>query len=372
MHAVVVTFECLPVSMLGCYGNLRARTPRLDALATESVLFDACYAQDLSPGVEEHSALREELSAAGIRCVDWCGAAWDGAFDQGELSCVHVRWPAVLPPWNPPAELLAEGTPAITPAIWRDGLVAALGEEASQPLLKETETVGGISRAIRELTAADCLQEAAIQQHPEAAPLLRAIFAACVSELDRAFGKWLDDVIGPRIDDLLLIVMGRAGGLLVPHPPVQQGCPRVVDPVVRVPLLIRIPRSDQAGTRRSGIVRTRDVVPTLRQWLSGGEAPGTPDACSLWPLLTGETETIRRSTRFRCEGIGAGIRDERFSCLVPESLLSRPALETCDLASPVRPWLFVKPDDAWDMLDVSRQHPDEVERLVGELLAAEL
>ena len=43
MHAVVLSFDCLPVAWIGCYGNMSVRTPRLDALAAEGVRFTRAF-----------------------------------------------------------------------------------------------------------------------------------------------------------------------------------------------------------------------------------------------------------------------------------------------------------------------------------------
>ena len=48
MNAIVVTFDRLPVGLLGCYGNNWITTPNFDRLAAESVLFDNHFADSPS------------------------------------------------------------------------------------------------------------------------------------------------------------------------------------------------------------------------------------------------------------------------------------------------------------------------------------
>ena len=48
MNALVVTFDQLPLRMLGCYGNDWIATPHFDRLSAESVVFDAHFADATS------------------------------------------------------------------------------------------------------------------------------------------------------------------------------------------------------------------------------------------------------------------------------------------------------------------------------------
>lgn len=43
MDAIVLTFDCLPVGFLGCYGSERSATPAFDRLAAEGCVFAQCF-----------------------------------------------------------------------------------------------------------------------------------------------------------------------------------------------------------------------------------------------------------------------------------------------------------------------------------------
>ncbi|MHC4878296.1 MAG: alkaline phosphatase family protein [Planctomycetota bacterium] len=54
MRAVVLTFDRLPASLLGCYGNEWVETPGFDQLAAESTVFPCAFAELPGPASPEH------------------------------------------------------------------------------------------------------------------------------------------------------------------------------------------------------------------------------------------------------------------------------------------------------------------------------
>ena len=54
MKVVVLTFDRLPASLLGCYGNEWVETPHFDRLAAESTVFPAAFAEISGPANAEH------------------------------------------------------------------------------------------------------------------------------------------------------------------------------------------------------------------------------------------------------------------------------------------------------------------------------
>lgn len=44
-NVLLIVVDALRADMLGCYGNVEVRTPRIDELASRGVMFDKCYAQ---------------------------------------------------------------------------------------------------------------------------------------------------------------------------------------------------------------------------------------------------------------------------------------------------------------------------------------
>src|SRR5438105_1348483 len=54
-RAVVVSFDHLHLGYLGCYGNDWIETPHLDRLATNAVVFDRHYCENLDPAAANHA-----------------------------------------------------------------------------------------------------------------------------------------------------------------------------------------------------------------------------------------------------------------------------------------------------------------------------
>ncbi len=54
MKVVVLTFDRLPASLLGCYGNEWVETPHFDRLAAEAVVFPSAFAEIPGPASPEH------------------------------------------------------------------------------------------------------------------------------------------------------------------------------------------------------------------------------------------------------------------------------------------------------------------------------
>ena len=49
MNVVFIVIDSLRQDHIGCYGNSWIRTPRLDALAKESAVFERCHPESLPP-----------------------------------------------------------------------------------------------------------------------------------------------------------------------------------------------------------------------------------------------------------------------------------------------------------------------------------
>ena len=55
MNVIVLSFDRLPSRLLGCYGNALIETPGFDRLASESIVFDEHYAEDLRTDAASHA-----------------------------------------------------------------------------------------------------------------------------------------------------------------------------------------------------------------------------------------------------------------------------------------------------------------------------
>ena len=55
MKAVILTFDRLPISFLGCYGHSLVKTPNFDRLASRSIVYDQHYAENIDPAATAHA-----------------------------------------------------------------------------------------------------------------------------------------------------------------------------------------------------------------------------------------------------------------------------------------------------------------------------
>jgi len=366
MQAAVVTFDHLALAFLGCYGNTWIQTPRFDELAAGSVVFDACYgapaAADAFRGLP---ALASQLQSTGhFAAIHRCesNAAtdaqlrraiddWRQATAVGSPALLWLQNPGTESPWSADADQIAAyWQKSFPPQALPEALVAC----GAEPVESSVPPEAAIARALPQLQSQGWLSRDRRASTPLIGWLRRTIYAAAVATLDRWLGDILDLLDAPGREDTLLIVAAGAGDLTGPHAELSAGCPPLIDPLVHVPLLIRT-GSPADGTRRGGLVSTADLAPTLAQWFQFQHAGDDDDpARSLWPLLRDETHAIRDELLIGSPTTGWSLRTLAFACLCEPHSTSDESPEA--VADRVR--LFVKPDDAWETLNVAQQYPE--------------
>lgn len=365
MQAAVVTFDHLALAFLGCYGSLWQRTPRFDQLAAESVVFDQCYSGGAAaPGLLELAdQLRQQggtvcvqESVAGGRLddslrqaiINWCGAS---PCDPPGLLWLNNR--AIRSPWSAPLDRLNDAWRNVFDEDALDAALLACGCDVPDRSSSPEER---LAAALPRLTAQGVFDREACSATREFGQLRRVVYAAATSVLDDWLGEVLDLLMADCSQDRLVVVGAGRGDLTGPHSELSAGCPPLIDPLVHVPLLIRIGTAAD-GSRRRTLATVADVAPTLAEWFGLPPRPDERAARSLWPLLREESDSVRDELLIGSEAIGWCLRTPDFACICgPESLRTVRG----DRSEPAgdRAWLFVKPDDAWDTLNVAPQHPD--------------
>lgn len=357
MQAALVTFDHLAVAFLGCYGTTRIRTPHFDRFATGGVVFDQCYgtaegSRPLSGLLELTEGLQRAGGSAVIhRCADAAtgdaGAAaaiagWRRAADGAGPALLWLQSPGIADPWT--------ASPDRVFAAWQ----SAFPNHALSDALRECRFATGSSVDSETLLAAawpQVLSQGLCARDRPAASLAAGrlrwcAYAAAVSTLDQWFGQVLAHLSEAATSESLVIVASAAGDLTGPHAELAAGCPPLIAPLVQTPLLIRT-ASSSVGTRRNGLVSVTDLAPTLAAWFDIDHAGG---GHSLWPLLRDQSHVIRDELLIGSEAIGWSLRTREFACLARADELRD--------EFPDDVWLFVKPDDAWETLNVARQLPE--------------
>ena len=191
-----------------------------------------------------------------------------------------------------------------------------------------------------------------------------AMYAAYVTLIDRGLGRLLGNLREtPGWEQALLIVTAAAGQSLGEHAPVGAETNPLRSESLQTPLWIRLPGSDQGGTRRQALVQSIDVAPTLMEWFCGSaanvELPEAPVAGltgrSLLPL-------IRNQKISQHEWLIMGHGRAEWGIRTPEFFYVEPGDGNIETDDP-RAMLFEKPQDRWDQSDILSQYPQVADEL---------
>ncbi len=414
-RAVVISFDRLHAGYLGCYGNDWIETPNLDRLATESVVFDQHFCDNLAPAAANHAwwtgLSQFPLDEVRQRHIpSWIAALNSRGVRTGLVIESDGRGGGVVAP--PFGEVLTatgqdgfdvpeNDTPfARTVHKCSDWLRNPAGQDAGSLLWITSRGVPvpwvpprdfaelyldefGLSDGSDDEEEVDETEEFAARALPKGGPSLTgpdrsldwryaaAMYAAFVTLLDRWLGRLLATLeAGPGWESTLLIVTAGTGQPLGEHGPIEDESLPLRSESIQTPLWVRVPGSDQAGTRRQCLVQATDLAPTIWEWLCetdpgklSEEIPGQRiHGLSLLPWIRNEGIMPRPFVVLGKDRSEWGIRTPDFFY----SELGDRNQPTHDAAGK----LFEKPHDRWDQSDVLSQYPQVVEELQGTLRRA--
>ncbi|QDU36208.1 Sulfatase [Maioricimonas rarisocia] len=408
--AIVIAFDHLPVGFLGCYGAEQVATPQFDRIASAGMTFDFCYARrstldvptvDASPtpssGTDRNAPgeatprpeLQQLLKQDDMRAI---------VHDERDTHAATADIPEV-PEDLPLAGLLehchdfvsepsggnsllwlqARGVPAMHVPPCRvpvdtdrsfgidagDATVATCLEALYR--LQDPRRSDAPERHVATLRDAGLLQRGRLPESPALDRLNRALYAASVHALDACLASVRDALDVPPERQPLLIIAGMQGDSVARHPQLQDGCPPLVDEIVHVPLIVRPPGGLRLGQRSRALVQTSDIAATVRHWLvpdASSDFAAAPVGEQSQDLLRVFAGNFAERTAVLLEGTGGctGLRTPHYSLLVPGSTEETNQEPDRDAAR-----LFRKPQDVWDVLDVSSQEPEVVAELCEEL-----
>jgi arylsulfatase A-like enzyme len=437
---LLVVVDALRQDTLGCYGHPRVRTPNVDRLAREGVLFENAFTQapftwtsfgSLLTGKypRRHGLVRMAPGARMVPNVTLAsllesGRRRDGrqlsdsdylsaSFHTGTLSTGS----GLLQGFDLYYEEMAGHELVVTESAWSvfrsDLLLHVLRAKLAQ---KSGGDVAGTARAwlaehgrsrffamvhlYSTHTPYDPPEEfrrmyvdpayagplrAFYAEHREAIERgeaqpteadvahIRDLYYAGVSEADAALGGLLAELERLRaLDDTLVIVTADHGESLG-----EQGLwehNHMVQTNLRIPLVMRWPRSLPVGRRVAAAVDEIDVLPTVCDLL-GLELPevrdpahDTVDGASLLPVVRGEAQSVRPLS-FAENGLFLSAQDGRWKLIVPVDLLEPAAWARGVDARGARPTLFDLQGDGGELRDVLAEQRAEAERLVAALRA---
>src|SRR5262249_15327010 len=180
---------------------------------------------------------------------------------------------------------------------------------------------------------------------------LQRSYAGAVSYLDAGLGLLLKELEERRLlDDVLLIVTADHGLPLGEHGIVGLCRAWPHDELTHLPLLVRLPKAEQAGRRVLALTQPVDLMPTLLD--AFGLPPVPAHGHGMLPLARGTAEKVRD---YACTGLRVGGAVE-WALRSPEWAFLLPLRG--EAGEPQRaPQLYVKPDDRWELNDVIQHHP---------------
>jgi arylsulfatase A-like enzyme len=429
-RAVVLSFDQLHLGFLGCYGNDWMETPNLDRLATQGVVFDRHFAENVDPAAVNHAwwtgryqslvppdAQQDQetflpaLESAGVRTaliveadgrdsasvappfeevievrgVDRLGGE-EGETPFARLVIRAGEWlqeaageerPRLLwlksrgvpAPWLPPLEF---GDLYLDEFGLGEGAAAGEDDDGSDGPEDESD-----SAEKQELPAEDGPRAGPPSPEAEAALELkyaRALYAAYVSWLDRWTGKLLRTLeAAPGWDETLLIVTAGAGQGLGEHAPLAEKALLLRDELMHTLLIVRVPDGGHEGTRRAALVQTVDLPATLVDWFGVGRE-GASSAGAETVEGSGDKALAEKSllaiVRNECDAVRdfALLRTTDEWGLRTDDFLYVAPQDPEQMARHSAALLFEKPHDRWDHADVSSQYPHCVEELHARLL----
>jgi len=225
MNALVVTFDRLPLRMLGCYGNDWIATPHFDRLAVESVVFDAHFAdtteqtrpsdawwtgrhrlQSAPPSGGKPSGLGERLREAGVRTTLLAEAC-------GEESIpVPVDFDELANPVDSFAELVATAIQTIE--SFNDDVSPSLLWLKSQGV--PDDWMSPEESDAEPIEVVELLQKMAGSGFSSLTSaertLIRRVYGECVMELDESLSRLLEVCHSRGLLDDCLLIVAAAGG----------------------------------------------------------------------------------------------------------------------------------------------------------------
>lgn len=146
--------------------------------------------------------------------------------------------------------------------------------------------------------------------------LVRAGYAGECTLVDKWVGHLLNTLADrDLLDDTVVVFTADHGCMMGEQNQIHKGEDRLRNQVTQVPLLIRHPQGQAAGTRVGGLVQHQDILPTAFD-IMGLQWPGRANGESLWPLALEQRDSQREQilTQF---GWYASVRNSRWNYIAP-------------------------------------------------------
>ena len=335
MRTVLFLFEHLPACSLGCYGERNLATAEIDALASQSAVYENFLADPAEPSLLSH-LFQQNPQLIFVSGTDGDPVAIPGLVPVAALRPDDVPSADQLSHWlsGHDSPLLCIQIAPSTPLI---DDVSELAAHWPAPGVEISESAGASSENAQPFTASEILLLPEWKQK-----LLQ--HAAHVQRCDAMLSEWLEvleDVLAPDDVIILTALSGDESRLPEGH---ASWLKTIAEPVVHLPLVIhQVER--HCGRRFFEFTTIEDVVKLVLHFATGCPPGSLP---------------VRQTIRYE-SARARGVRTEHW--LIAEQQIGSEEPPEPEIR------LYAKPQDYWEMHDVSREFPDLIEtyRLTGTL-----
>jgi arylsulfatase A-like enzyme len=328
LNVLLYVVDTLRADQLRCYGGKRPISPRLDALARESVLFENAVASSpwtrpsivslfsgLTPrrhGVHERldrlpaelAILPSLLQRNGYRTAAFVSSAvitahfgFDRGFDvfrQEVKEAIEAKRPTSSWIDEQAFDWLARRDRGRPFFLYLHALDPHMPYTPPEPWRRRFAP--RVDRAAGSVEHVVALRDGRLSPTAREAEDLLALYDAEVAANDEAFGHLADRLRAAGLwDSTLVIFVSDHGEEFFDHGGWEHGA-TLYQELLHVPLIVKLPRGKAAGRRIAETVRQIDVLPTVLDLL-GTAAPPELEGRSLLPLLAEPAATAAVSRR---------------------------------------------------------------------------
>lgn len=322
---------------LSCYGDKNVKTPHLDGLATDGILFESAYVTQsvCSPsrgtiftGLMPHQNGQIGLATHKYGMFEQWPTSYSilqkAGYFTGLLGKTHVNPAAVVEDFvdyraitssnfgkkNLPA-YASKSAEFFKKAGDKPFFLTVNYPDAHHPLQNQVE-----GRPAKPLTPEEVGNIPYIGHENERMHKIVTAYYNCMMRLDDCVGELLAELKkSGKADNTLIIYIGDHGAQL------PRGKIFATEAGMKVPFLVKWPGNVKAGQRSDKLVSTVDLLPTFCE-LADGKAPENLPGRSLVPLITGRSEAWRRYVvcERNCDAVNLyypqrTIRDERYKII---------------------------------------------------------
>jgi arylsulfatase A-like enzyme len=380
-HILVVAVDGLRASALGAYGNTAYGTPALDKLATDSFLFDSCFAPTAElPAVyralwQSLHPLRTNDYAAGKLTLpdalaerDYQSILLTDAADVAEFGAAAGFGECVQISGDPDmrtddisqtalARLFADAcdivaAPSASPQLVWVHARGMYGPWDAPLELQGTLLAEGDPPPVHTVAAPDLL--ISNDDDPDTAFRYGVAYGAQVMVLDACWDVLGDTLTaGSSSGEWLVMLLGVRGFPLGEHLHVGGVDARLFAEQLHVPWLLRFPDATGRLARSGRLVSPLDLLPSLLTWADrdGNKTAAGHDGSSVLPLIGSKNCAWRDALLSTSVTGNRAIRTPGWSLVYKQD----------ESASQ----LFVRPDDRWEANDVAPLCPEVVDGLVA-------